>query len=217
MRRLLLLLALLALLAGCAPAAPGPQPTVALAPTQARPPVDPASVVTITFGGIGRERQIFEPLIEAFNSANPDIQVQFVDINNLYKQSTPEIRSTRLVLRAVDTTYDNLTITEEDLNQGLVRDLRPLMEADPGFDQADFYPGTLAQSRIGEAMYMLPRVIIPPVFYYNKRLWNEAGLPPPNPNWPLSDMLDTAARLARTNGPAWWPTTSSKPSPAARW
>jgi hypothetical protein len=121
-----------------------------------------AESVTITFAAEGRSR--YEPLIEAFETDNPDIHVQFVDLEDLMKPvqlaDGGMIISPYLSMREIVSGADTAAagVTAEAIEKGWLRDLTPLMDADPTFDRADFYPGTLeAGSRDGK-LYLLPRM-----------------------------------------------------------
>src|SRR6266545_568777 len=139
------------LLSACA-AGPG-----AAAPT-ALPDTSPgsASAVTIGFAAQEFERQAYEPLIAAFNQQNPDIHVQFVPRPMQQAQSLDQLM--RQLVSAADTAA-TFFLRPEDIKNGLVRDLAPLIDADPNFDRDDYYPGALAAGSGNSGVYMLPRTL----------------------------------------------------------
>ncbi|HEX9371833.1 MAG TPA: extracellular solute-binding protein, partial [Roseiflexaceae bacterium] len=180
------------LLSACA-AGPG-----AAAPT-ALPDTSPgsASAVTIGFAAQEFERQAYEPLIAAFNQQNPDIHVQFVPRPMQQAQSLDQLM--RQLVSAADTAA-TFFLRPEDIKNGLVRDLAPLIDADPNFDRDDYYPGALAAGSGNSGVYMLPRTLRLALLSYNKDLWARRGLPAPKPDWTWSDLLAAAEQLAQKRG-----------------
>jgi multiple sugar transport system substrate-binding protein len=207
----LLALALAFALGACAaPAAPEPpgaptapaaqpapaDPSGATAPAAAEPTGDPG-VVTIGFAAPEFERAAYEPLIEAFNQQNRDVQVQFVVLEQGPVQSIDQL--VRQAVSAADTAA-SFFLRPEDIANGLVRDLKPLLEADPSFERDDYYPGALAPADAGGGIYLLPRTLQLSLLSYNKDLWAQRGLPPPKPGWTWSDLLAAAEQLAQRRG-----------------
>jgi ABC-type glycerol-3-phosphate transport system substrate-binding protein len=204
----LLALALLSACGGLGASAPtpdsgAPAPTDALgaAPTDAvvQPnPAGDAGAVTIGFAAQEFERQQYEPLIAAFNAQNPDIKVQFVPIGGPGTATSID-QLIRQIVGAADTAAV-FFLQPEDIANGLVRDLKPLIEADSSFERDDFYPGALAPSGANDGIYLLPRTLRISLLSYNKDLWARRGLPPPKPDWTWSDLLAAAEQLAQKRG-----------------
>src|SRR5262249_39346179 len=64
-------------------------------------------------------------------------------------------------------------------------------------DLADFYPRLLEQFQSQGAYFGLPRDNDTKVIYYNRSLFDEAGLPPPGSGWNWSDLRRLAQALTR--------------------
>ncbi|MBC8160612.1 MAG: extracellular solute-binding protein [Roseiflexaceae bacterium] len=150
---------------------------------------------TITFGALQEHRAVYEPLIEAFNAQQLEMQVRFVALDDVRRTTEGQERREQLraIAEAADTAYPftNGAVADE---AALFQDLLPLINADQGFDQNDYLPGAL-QSTSDQALYALPRTISVPVLSYNKTLWDERGLPPPSPDWAWNQMRVAALRL----------------------
>jgi len=204
-RALAALLAALLALSACAgigaPAAtPEPGATAPPAGTDATSAPDAtasASAVTISFAAPEPERSAYEPLIAAFNQQNSDVQVQFVPLPMEQVQSPDQML--RQLVSAADTGA-TFFLRPEDIKNGLVRDLAPLIDADPQFDRDDFYPGALATGSGSSGVYLLPRTLQLALLSYNKDLWSRRGLPAPKPDWTWSDLLAAAEQLAQKRG-----------------
>jgi ABC-type glycerol-3-phosphate transport system substrate-binding protein len=204
------LLIVLALLAACGgePAEPAidssPLPDAA-APSEA--PSEPAAasdeVVTIGFGAQEYERRVFEPLIAEFNNQNPGIQVQFVPLDEFMRPEPGESFDPSQILRRVVGAADTAAIfgvSAESIQQGLLYDLRPLIDGDADFDVDDYYPGALDAGSSNGGTYLLPRSQRVQLLSYNKDLWAGRGLPPPKPDWSWRDLIGAAEQLAQKRG-----------------
>ncbi len=110
-------------------------------------------------------------------------------------------------------------------NNGMLQDLRPFIERDPDFKLSDFYDnvldtyrGATSSARAGEKLtseqmrdleqalktpaagrpiYAIPNDFTPMVMYYNKDLFDAAGVPYPKDSWSFDDFLQTAQKLTK--------------------
>ncbi len=171
--------------------------------TSAPTSVSADGVVTIGFAAQEFERSTYEPLIEQFNQANPDIRVRFVSTDELNQNNSSQTFDPNQMMRQLVSAADTgsaFFVRPEDIRNGYLRDLRPLMDADPNFDINDYYPITLGGVSDGNSVYALPRTMRIQLLSYNKALWDASGLPAPDPNWSWNDLMGAAAQLARKNG-----------------
>ncbi|MCH8978339.1 MAG: sugar ABC transporter substrate-binding protein, partial [Armatimonadetes bacterium] len=81
------------------------------------------------------------------------------------------------------------------IDNGVLMDLSSYIEGDPSFDLDDYFPNAVDITRRGDAIYGLPMGFTPMVLYYNKRLFDEAGVAYPDGSWTFSDFLSAAQRL----------------------
>ncbi len=158
-----------------------------------------ADHVTITFGAISFMRQVYEPLIQAFNADHPGITVQFVSLDEAYQSSGDYSAQTRQIVSMADTA--EAPASEEQFNLGLLYDLKPLMNADPSFNSDDFYPNALSSATAGNgAIYKLPQTLEIPLLFYNSDLWAAHGLAAPKPGWTWRDVEAAAQQIAQKQG-----------------
>jgi ABC-type glycerol-3-phosphate transport system substrate-binding protein len=132
---------------------PSPAGEVAPAASPASAPTPPASddtggteVVTIGFGGAEFERPIYEPLIAEFNRQNPGISVRFVPLDGIRQALAGGMTNEQMdavvaqwlgrIVRAVDTA-SLYGLNREEMQSGLLADLTPFAQADPGDQQSD--------------------------------------------------------------------------------
>jgi multiple sugar transport system substrate-binding protein len=81
-------------------------------------------------------------------------------------------------------------------------DLKPFLEKDPDLKLSDFYPEALRQYTVAgeEGLYAIPRDISPiALIYYNKKKFDEAGIPYPKDDWNYLQFLKAAQKLTKKN------------------
>ena len=80
-----------------------------------------------------------------------------------------------------------------------------------GFDPSVYLPGLLEPGRVTGKQYLLPKDYSPLAVYYNKKLFDTAGIPYPEEGWTWDDLLRTAQALTQDGQwgiqlPATWTT-----------
>lgn len=81
--------------------------------------------------------------------------------------------------------------------KGALLDLEPLIEGDASFDLGDFYEQILPICKYKGRLYSLPRYSSVYVLFYNKDLFDEAGVEYPDDSWTWDDYLAAARKLTR--------------------
>ncbi len=140
---------------------------------------DGKKVLTWAVWDIG-QTAYYQPLIDAFEAANPDVTVEMVDLGSSDYSNMLQIQlsggSDFDVVAVKDIPgYNNLVKT------GLLIDLVPYMEKD-GVD-ASKYGGIVEQVTVDGKVYELPFRSDFWVVFYNKALFDAAGL-----DYPTNDM-----------------------------
>jgi multiple sugar transport system substrate-binding protein len=80
-------------------------------------------------------------------------------------------------------------------SRGLLENLDPYIQRD-NYDITDFYPGLLRVMTYQDSLYGLARDNDTKVIFYNKTLFDEAGLSYPVCGWSWDDLRQTAMKLA---------------------
>ncbi|MDQ6419773.1 sugar ABC transporter substrate-binding protein [Paenibacillus sp. LHD-117] len=78
------------------------------------------------------------------------------------------------------------------------KSLEPLdafVEQDSSLNIDDFYPGLFAYNKVEGNLYGLPAGFTTRVFYYNKKLFDDAGVAYPQDGWTWDDMKAAAQKL----------------------
>lgn len=187
-----LLLSLLSLVSACTFGAP-PPPTPLPPPS----PTPEPEKVTITWGFWGDpwEVAINERIIKVFEVDHPNIHIE-----TLHRPYDMYFKEMRAKFAAGEPVPDVLFWSEVpvDAPHGYFMDLSPLMQAE-NYSLDDFIPGLLVHYKVNQGIYGLPRDSDTKVIYYNKRLFNQAGLPYPQSDWTWQDLRETSLKLKEAN------------------
>ncbi|MCP5098258.1 MAG: extracellular solute-binding protein [Chloroflexi bacterium] len=175
-----------------------PAPTVDLVATQAPIDSDEPSI-TIRFAVEDYELSGYESLIEAFTIDNPGIQIKLISAREVL--GDPSARNSseidgRLMAQAADV-FSSRYVPFFNQDQ-IVRDLTPLMNADPLFNPDDFY--TNALQNINGRIYTLPILLNFSLIFYNKDIFDAAGMVYPQPDWTWDDFRTMANALTIRDG-----------------
>jgi multiple sugar transport system substrate-binding protein len=202
------------LLAACGPAAEETAPPATAAPTEAQAPGPAATAApteppapedrtTVRFAINDFEQPLYQELIEAFEEVNPDLHIEVVSSNEvlelgpLGQMEVPEDADQRLVAAA---DVVNMGISREAVEQGLVRDLTPFIEADPNFQADDFYSDALSVYQWTGRTWAIPTTLNYRLVLFDKDLFDQAGVPYPEAGWTWDDLLVKAQALTLREG-----------------
>jgi len=97
---------------------------------------------------------------------------------------------------AADVNYFQGWIWQPYAPQGLLLALDQFLAKDKAVQRV-VPPHYEAQSKLGGKTYMLTSDTGPMVIYYNKELFDRAGVPYPKDGWTADDLVDTARKLTR--------------------
>lgn len=168
------ILALLACLAGCA--APARQ-----------------GISFSTWGSMD-EIETLKPLLAEFEHANPDVPVELVHVPDEYSH---KIRLLAAARRMPDVLFMENQTLPGFARRGVLRDLGPWLAKDRELKRGDFYAPTLSALTWKGTLYAVPRDLSNIVVFYNKALFDQAGVPYPADGWTYEDMVAKAQKLTR--------------------
>ncbi len=97
---------------------------------------------------------------------------------------------------APDVLFIEVNNFKEFAQKGVLEDLTPYLEKETSFKISDFYEKIVDRFTVDGKLYVLPRDIAPIcTIYYNKKMFDNAGLKYPKDSWTWDDFLKTAKRL----------------------
>ena len=195
-------------LGACSPAVSG-EPSAA-APTPIPRQVTPGISVSdaedisgrISFMVFGdpAELRAYQELVGAFERQHPEIDVELIHI-----PSQSEYRQ-RLSVDFVAGTPANVVLLNyrryADYAAGdMLEPLEPYLSTSTVIHADDFYAKAIAPFRWRRQLMCIPQNISSLVVYYNKNLFDAAGVPYPSDDWTRDDFLRIAQQLTKdTNG-----------------
>ncbi len=148
-------------------------------------PQGQAGTVAIDFAPPpGVDATAYRALASAFNQSQSDVQVHVV---------TPD------QARTADC-FAEMRSVEDDSTRAELLDLQPLVDADPSLPLNDFYPSFLDSFRFQGDLWGIPTQAEVRLVFYNRALFDTAGVPYPMQGWTLDDFLSRAVALTQGDG-----------------
>ncbi len=154
--------------------------------------------IKVAFWGAPDEISITEEIVAKWQAGHPEI---FVKLEHTPYRGYADKLLTRIAGRAAP----DIICTEADLfvtfqSKNVLLDLNPYIKEDPDFDIKGFYPQIIDRFTVNGSLYAIPKDTAPfACVYYNKKLFDEAGLAYPKDDWDMQDMLDKAKRLTKAD------------------
>ena len=85
--------------------------------------------------------------------------------------------------------------TPQYVESGIVASLDEFIEKD-GYDMSIYYPATALWAEYKGSVYGLPKDVTPRAIFYNKNVFDAAGLPYPQDGWTWSEFTETVKALS---------------------
>ena len=153
--------------------------------------------VTITwaFWGSPEEAASHKLVADAFMAEHPEIKIEiwnqpwndyFTKIQALWASGDSKV--------IPDVAF--LWPTPRYAAEGVLENLDPFIEAS-GYDLNDYWPGLLESAKYEGSVYGFPRDIEVNVIYYNKDMFDAAGVAYPTDDWTWDDFLAAAEALTQ--------------------
>jgi multiple sugar transport system substrate-binding protein len=211
------------LLGACAPAAKATEAPVASDATEAAATeaaateaaaVEPVTIKVVSFLTYDENKEGAEAaVVAAFQAAHPEIIVDFQLLP--YADYFTSLKTWIAGGTAPDVASLDLAMLQEMAAAGSIVDLNPIIEAD-GYDLSAYYQSTLDMFQNNGGQFGLPASYSNVVLYYNKNLFDAAGLPYPDDTMDWATFMEYNKALTKdTNGDGtidvfgtsrlWWP------------
>ena len=194
----LLLTVALLLTAGCAAQEGGFVQTVVVTATPAPLPEGAKTVLRVGTGDSGEGLTPHFKIIEMFEAENPDIQVQLepVGSGDYYARILTQI--------AAGDPPDLLQIGDDAVpmfvDRGAFVPLDDFIASQNyPLDTSIYLPGVMEPGKWEGVQYLLPKDFSPMAIYYNKKLFDAAGVAYPVEGWTWDDLLATAQALTKSD------------------
>ncbi len=169
---------------------------VVVTPTPAPVAEGAKTILRIGTGDSGEGLSPHLTIIEQFEKANPDIQVQLepVGSGDYYARILTQI--------AAGDPPDLLQIGDDAVPQfvraGAFADLAPFITSSTyPLDTSIYLPGVLEPGQWEGKQYLLPKDFSPLAIYYNKKLFDQYNVPYPKEGWTWEDFRAAAQSLTK--------------------
>ncbi len=193
-KSLVLLILIIFILAAC-------QPQSSANPTATE---EGTIVLRVGTGDSGEGLTPHQDIIALYEDENPDVLVQLEAVagRDYY---------TRLLTQlSAGAAPDVMQVGDDAVPSFVEQDaFIPLDDYLPAdFDPSIYLPGLLGPGQIDGVQYLLPKDYSPVAVYYNKTIFDDAGIDYPKDGWTWNDMLDIALELTQDldgdNAPDIW-------------
>ncbi|MCD6310221.1 MAG: sugar ABC transporter substrate-binding protein [Candidatus Eremiobacteraeota bacterium] len=149
--------------------------------------------------GDPREVEITRTLLKEFENRNPDIKVDVIHATDYHTKLN--------TMLAGGTPPDVFYVSANDFLHYAKRDvllnLEPYIERDrKELNMKDFYPKLLSVFTYNGALYGIPKDFTTAVLYYNKDMFDEAGVSYPDDSWDWDKLVSIARKLTKEKGMA---------------
>ncbi len=152
--------------------------------------------IKVTFWGTPEEVDIITHSIEDWQTAHPNIKVVFEHTPYSGYDSKVLTRIAGGAAPDIITTEVNYFVTFA--SKGVLESLTPYMQQDAEFKVADFFPQIIDRFTVNGDLYAVPRDVAPfACVFYNKELFDKAGLAYPTDDWTWDDLLRMARALTK--------------------
>lgn len=135
--------------------------------------------------------------LKKFMELNPDIKVEYTPVPGEYH---PKILTMMAGNSAPDVFFLGSRSYRDFQERGVLLDLTEYFEAE--YDREDFIPSNRKKMDINGHIYGVSSCIVVPLLYYNKDLFDEAGLPypPSDPSkaWTWDEFVEVAKKMTIT-------------------
>lgn len=166
--------------------------TTSIVPSQTTPSATEPINITWSFWGDPWEVKVNQRVVSVFNADYPGIHVELLhEPWTTYFDKVEEWWESDDVPDVTFLEYIPLYAA-----RGLLENLDPYIQQD-NFDINDFYPALIDSFRYKGAIYGLPRDNDTKVIFYNKTLFDAAGLAYPASGWTWEDLRHAAIGLTR--------------------
>ncbi|HMB93796.1 MAG TPA: extracellular solute-binding protein [Rhodothermales bacterium] len=150
-------------------------------------------VLRVALWAGAEEMKMEQRIADAFMEQHPGVRVEIESIPSNYKE---KILATLAAGTVADVILLDSPIIPTLLNKNALVNLTPYTD-EFGIDLEQYFPSVLDIYSRNDSLLAFPKGFTPVVMYYNKRLFDEAGVPYPEPGWTWQDYLDKARQLTR--------------------
>lgn len=150
--------------------------------------------------------KLLNELAEGFKASHPGVTVRFETIP--VADYTQKLSFQVAGGKAPDVAWMMEDAAPAFIEANILMDLTPALQAMPDYDLADFTDPAMALWRTGDQVYGVPFSTSPFLIYYNKAMFDKAGLEDPKQlaekgEWNMKKFQDVSTQLVAANPGKW--------------
>lgn len=161
----------------------------------AQTPTPGGSFIFMVFGEPA-EKAAYDKLVTAFSQRYPQVRVEVLYIPNQNSYRT-RLAADLAAGTPADVFLLNYRRYAQFAARGVLEPLDAYVAQSKLLKLADFYPEALRPFYYNKRLMGIPQNLSSLVVYYNKNLFDKAGIPYPKPGWTWEDFLQTAKALTK--------------------
>lgn len=135
-----------------------------------------------------------QAMIDEFQEANPNIKVEITSIAGVTDYNT-KMQSVIGTADAPEIFWINFNLAKEYVPMGFVQDLTEWIEADESFDLSGLNEGITNEYTVDGSVYGIAKDTDAYAVFYNKAMFDEAGVDYPDNDWTTDDFAEVAEKL----------------------
>lgn len=176
------------------------QPTPPEAPVTGAP-AEPTVIRYFTFSAAPDHLDELDQTIALFEQANPDVKVEVetAPFDEYFAKLQTQIAGGEAP-DAFELNFENFVTFG---SKGALANLDPLIQADKAFDVSAYYPRAFDAFSLEGAQYALPESYSTVLLFYNKSLFDQAGLAYPTDDWTWAEERAAAEKLRALGKDVW--------------
>jgi multiple sugar transport system substrate-binding protein len=189
------------LLAACTPAAPGTQAQPAAEGGEEAAAPSQEAITLVFHSRLGSHADWHKSRIPLFEEQNPGLKLQVDELDGAEMYTKIYAMAASKTLGDVVWTYLNTTL--EHVSRGVPLALDDIIAAE-AFDTSVFWTSIIDVLTLDGKLYGIPNHghYGTAVYYYNRNMYQEAGVAEPQPEWTVEELVDGAMKM--TQPPEIW-------------
>jgi sn-glycerol 3-phosphate transport system substrate-binding protein len=159
--------------------------------------IKPASSISFMSSHPGKSRDTEQKLIEAFQSANPDIKVNLITGGSNYEEVAQKFQTSQAGSEVPDVVVASDVWWFRYAVSGAILPIDDLLKA-VKVSSADYKPGLIGDYEYSDQLWAVPYARSTPLFYFNKDHFKAAGVPESPPKtW--EEFAEWAPKIKAAN------------------
>jgi multiple sugar transport system substrate-binding protein len=151
-----------------------------------------------------------QAMLNAFMKKYPWITVELTCIPGATTEYNIKMSSVLGTKDAPNVFWNFYTFTKEYHASGYIQELNSFIEKDKSFNINALNKGVTETYTFNGKIYGIAKDLDPSVCFYNKALFDEAGVPYPKDGWTMQEFADTAKKLTGGGVKGWTNTASDR-------